>query len=92
MATIYFTNGTSRFVKPKNGADFQLDELQDIVGGYIEIINLRNGKILVVNEEGKCDKLELNLTATMIAHNEGRIAESDCIVGNVLFCDSEQVK
>ena len=50
MATIYKTSGEVIETKPKNGTDFSLSELQAIVGGCIEIIDLFNGKIMVVNE------------------------------------------
>ena len=39
--------------RPQNGLDFQLDELQKFVDGYIDIINLHNGDILVINDNWK---------------------------------------
>ena len=72
--------------------DFQLDEMKEIVGGYIELVDLRDGRLLVINEEGKLYKLEVNLAATTMAHAARAIADWDVIVGNVLLCNSDQIK
>lgn len=92
MARIIKATGELEKIEPGNHSDFQLEELQKIVGGYIEIINLFNGKILVVNEEGKLKGLEQNEIATTIAHDADAIADWDCIVGDVLYCLSEEVQ
>lgn len=39
-----------------------------IVGGYIEVVGLSDGNILVLNEEGKLYGLAENPKATAIAH------------------------
>lgn len=89
MATIIKTDGAQIEVQPKNGTDFQLEELNEIVGGFIEIVYLRNGLIMVVNEEGKLNNLPLNEVATRVCLLNGY---PDTIVGNVLVCKSEEVK
>lgn len=89
MARIYYANGESKVVEPKNGNDFQLEELQAIVGGYIECLNLNDGRLLVCNEEGKLEGLPLNDAATDIVRANGY---NDWIVGDVLICKSEEVK
>ena len=80
-------------VTPKNGTDFSLEELIGFVGGHIEIVELHNGQIMVVNEEGKLLGLPVNALATnclsLIFQKRG---VTDIIVGNVLLCDSEMVK
>lgn len=50
MATLIKTDGSKLEIQPQNGLDFQLDELQKFVDGYIDIINLHNGDILVIND------------------------------------------
>jgi hypothetical protein len=77
QAFIYKTDGEIIPVLPKNKKAFTLTELQKIVGGYIELIYLNDGRVMVINEEGKIDGLEYNLTATLAYGN-------DVIVGNVL--------
>lgn len=41
-------------VKPKNGQNFTLREMQSFVGGMIEILDLPDGNKMVLNEESKC--------------------------------------
>ena len=86
---ILFVDGREEFIEPKNGTDFSLEELQAIVGGYIEINPLDDELIMVVNEEGKINCLPLNVRATCIVNGAGI---ADTIVGNVLICRSEMVK
>ena len=89
MAKIYKTNGTVVEVNPKNGKDFKLEELQAIVGGYIEVLPINNKEVLVCDEEGKLKGYPLNIAATDIVQSNGI---SNYIVGDVLICDNEQVK
>ena len=90
MAQIIKTNGETIDVKPKNGKDFKLRELQKIVDGYIEILWMPNDKIMVVNEDGKLRGLETNVKATRIYYNA--FGYKDVIVGDVLLCDANQVE
>lgn len=88
-AKIYKADGSIIDVKPNNGTDFSLEELQEIVGGYIEIVGLMDNEIMVINEEGKLIDLPLNETAThMYQEVDGFY---DYIVGDVLVCDSNMV-
>lgn len=77
-------------VKPKSGKTFSLSELQSFVEGYIEIVDLRDGKIMIVNEEGKLKNLPFNHAATKIYSEI--YTSSDIIVGNVLICKSTEIK
>lgn len=86
MATIYKTNGGIIEIQPKNKKDFKLKEMQDIVGGYIEIVYLEDGRLMVVNEEGKVDGLDVNWNATAL------VGGYDIIVGDVLVCNQSQIK
>lgn len=72
MATLIKTDGSKLEIQPQNGLDFQLDELQKFVDGYIDIINLHNGDILVINDNGK-DFYPVNHRATEIAHTNNAI-------------------
>lgn len=74
-------------VAPKNGTDFQLDELQEFVGGYIEIVTARDGRLIVLNEEGKLNGLPVNVVATILYGNP-----DDAIVGDVLVCSPTQIE
>lgn len=82
MARIIKTDGTEIFIEPNNGTDFSLKELQDIVGGYIEIVRLPNF-LVVANEEGLLLELEPNTIASLMA--------GTMIVGDVLICKHNEV-
>lgn len=79
-------DGTTVNYQPKAGAHYELDELQDIVGGYIQIISLHDGRQMVINDEGKLQALPYNSIATDIAHEAEAIFPNDFIVGDVLIC------
>lgn len=85
-------SGVKRGISPVNGKDFQLNELQSIVGGYIQIIELNDGFIMVMNEEGKILGLEFNYFATNLACMFNAIRPGDYIVGKVLICKAKMVK
>lgn len=88
-AKLYKTDGTIIEVVPSNGTDFQLDELQAMVDGHIEIVSAGKGKIMVIDEEGKCKHKPLNNAATKIFMQAGYY---DTIVGDALVCDDEMVQ
>ena len=88
-AKLYKADGTILEVVPSNGSDFQLDELQAMVGGYIEIVSAGKGKIMVIDNEGKLKGKPVNDAATMIFMQAGYY---DIIAGDALVCDSEMVK
>lgn len=90
MAQIIKTNGDIIHVEPKNHNDFSLEELRNIVGGYIEILQLQGNKLIVVNEEGKLMGLDYNMVAT--EKFQETYGYGDYIVGDVLICDKNQIK
>lgn len=57
-------DGTETSVMPNDGKKFSLDELQDIVKGYVEITHTKDGRKMVCNESGVLDELPLNSRAT----------------------------
>lgn len=77
---------------PANGTDFTLEELQKIVGGYIEVVRLDDGAIMIINEEGKLHGLPPNERATRIAHAAHAVAYSDEIVGPVAIIKDDQLR
>lgn len=92
-AKIYKESGRVARVFPQNGTDFTLRELQGIVGGYIELVHLGNGNVMVINEEakGKIGTV-INMSATRIAREHQAIWAHDCIVGDALVCPTEMVR
>lgn len=86
-AHIYYPNGDFQETQPKNGTTFELEEMQEIVGGYIEVIRLKDGRLMIVNEEGLLQGLPVNIEATNILRRDH--STTQYIVGNAIVCDSD---
>lgn len=79
-------DGRTSIVRPKNGKDFSLEELYELTnGGPIEIVYLKDGRLMILNEEGTLKRLPLNKKAT-------EIYKRGSIVGDVLICDNKYVR
>jgi hypothetical protein len=84
MALHIKANGTETVVHPTNGVEFSLEELQNFVGGYIELVFTKENKEMYVNEEGLLKNLPLNDKATyLLAHRYGLQG----IHGDVIICE-----
>ena len=88
MGNLIYPDGTHRQVVPEDGKHFTLDELQELVGGYIEILRNPKGKDFdaVLNEEGKLHGLDANPAATEYCG----VTDLDTLVGNVLILEGEE--
>jgi hypothetical protein len=75
---------------PANGTDFQLRELQTMVGGFVEVLPLNDGRLMILNEDGKSLRLPINARATMLAAIE--LSGLDSISGNVVVIQAKQLK
>lgn len=89
--TIIKTDGELVKYAPHSGAHYELGELQSIVGGQIQAIDLHDGRFLVCNEEGKLNGLPYNSTATDIAQDSNAIFENDYIVGDAIIINEEDL-
>jgi len=87
-ALIIKANGSEIFTSPKNKKTFTLEELQEIVGGLIELVECKDGKLIVLNEEGKLIGLPPNDKAT----NLYKYGDQDTIMGNVLVADKHLIR
>ena len=88
--TIIRHDDTIEEIYPANGTDFQLEELQAIVGGSIECVWPRDGTVITLNGEGKLEGLPINLEATKVVL--AVLAPDDYIVGNVLHCPASMIR
>lgn len=89
-ARVINPDGTERFDYPSDGKKFTLQELQAMVGGYIEHVILPRGNGHVqafVNEEGKLTGLPYNEVASKIYGRE----PADVIVGTMVIVSTEDV-
>ena len=91
MATIIKANGMVMQTYPKNGKTFELEELQGVVGGTIEIVHITPRQYMVVNDCGKLHGLSYNPVATA-AYCKAADSFADFIVGDVLICDKNQIE
>ena len=89
-ATLYTPKGNIIDVVPKNGKILSLREMQLLVGGYIEIIRLNDGRLIIVNEEGLLHGLPVNIEATNILRRDH--STTQYIVGNAIVCDGDMVE
>jgi hypothetical protein len=83
MATILRVEGTQEVITPANG-HWRLEELQTMVGGYIEILRTVDGKFLVIDEEGKLKKKPRNDQATRLYI----YGEHDAVCGTAVLVDT----
>ena len=76
------TNGDEETVQISD-----LEEMQALVGGYIEMLRAASADYcMVINEEGKLKNLPINEIATAMAREDFLIFPNDVVVGNVFFC------
>ena len=85
-AKLYTTDGEVIDKIPANGKYFTLEELQNFVGGYIEVIRLNSQSIMVLDEEGKFKQKPYNLNANKIFTEIFNLS-NDYLVGDILICD-----
>lgn len=89
-AYLITTKGEVSQIFPKNGTEFELEETQRCVDGYIEIVYLTDEQIMIINEDGKFTK-NCNQIATAIAHLHRAIGRDDYIAGDVVICPSKML-
>jgi len=89
MAILIETDGTQSNIKPK-GLTFTLNELQNLVGGFIQVIVLPDGRPLIMDEEGKLKDKSYNEKATTLARTAG-IADADFLVGRCILCEEGEM-
>lgn len=87
-AILIRTDGTISDICPTDGAHFTLEEAQEYVGGWVELIDLPEDKIMLVNEEGAYH-CQCNLMATVYCQHERVLMPGTCIYGDVVVCDSK---
>jgi len=84
MGCVIKMDGGTEVVELVQGVNGQLDQLQGIVGGFIEHVRLHNGDHMWVNEDGLRLGLELNPLASDIAKQP--------VVGNVIVTRPGEVQ
>ena len=88
-AKIIYTDKEAEDYTPKNGKTFELTEMQEIVGGYVEPIRLNDGRMIIVDEDGKSKDKAVNIPATNILRRDHYT--TDYIVGTAIVCDADMI-
>ena len=89
-AKIIYTDKEAEDYTPKNGKTFALTEMQEIIGGYIEPIRLNDGRMIIVDEDGKSKDKAVNIPATNILRRDHYT--TDYIVGTAIVCDADMIE
>ena len=88
-AKIIYTDKEDEDYTPKNGKTFALTEMQEIIGGYVEPIRLNDGRMIIVDEDGKSKDKAVNIPATNILRRDHYT--TDYIVGTAIVCDADML-
>ena len=89
-AKIIYTDKEAEDYTPKNGKTFEFDELKAIVGGHFEIVWLNDGRMIIVDEDGKSKGKAVNIPATNILRRDHYT--TDYIVGTAIVCDADMIE
>lgn len=88
--TVYKADGSKEEHILWNNYKLQMEEMQEIVGGYFEYVSLSDGRLIIVNEKGLLQGLPVNIEATNILRRDH--ATTQYIVGNAIICDSDMIE
>jgi len=69
--------------------DVSLESLQKAVGGWIQIVPTNDGRLLVLDEEGKFKDKPVNREGTRLTR--GVVADWDMIVGDVVVANKDEI-
>lgn len=89
MAMLLHVNGRREQVTPLHPPSFSLEELQRFVCGYMEVVTLSDGRLLVLNEEGKIDGLPYNVEATLLVADV--LLPGDYIAGPAVLLTAQEL-
>lgn len=82
MAQLYRVGEKPQTITSKNGRKFELEEVWDLIGGYVEMWNIGHGAIMLWDEDGGPKGLPLNVEASRIAGFP--------VVGTAMVCAKSQ--
>jgi hypothetical protein len=83
MAILMKASGEQAEITPWNSVSFTLQEIQEYVGGYFELQRLSDGLLMLMDEDGKRKKKQINREASLLLF--GNLAGIvDFVVGDVL--------
>lgn len=87
MAKLIREDGRCEVVKPARGK-FTLEEVQTLVGGYVQACVTVNNQVMLVDEDAKMKRKRLNRVATDLY----QFGKYDAICGDVLIVAQREWK
>jgi hypothetical protein len=87
QVTLITTEGDIKKVNIKSFKDAKHFVSKDFYESPIEVLTMSDGRLMLLDEEGKLKGLEYNEEATRRAKDDNLIYPSDFIVGNVIIVD-----
>lgn len=91
MATLFRTDLTMEEITPKNGSDFSLRELYEILDcDSVEVVPLTEFNSIIVDEEGKLKDKEYNMYASKFYQKFRKT--QDFLVGDCLVINNAEIK
>ena len=88
-AKIIYTDKEAEDYTPKNGKTFGKTEMCGIVEGFIDIIRLNDGRVIIVDSQGKALNKAVNIPATNILRRDH--FTTNYIVGTAIVCDADMI-
>ncbi len=89
MAVVMHVDGTQATITPQSPPAFALEELHALVGGWLEVVYLSDGRLMVIDEEGKLKGYPRNEQATRLA--AGRLFSGDYIAGTAVLVSLQEM-
>ena len=89
-AKIIYTDKEAEDYTPKNGKTFGKTEMYGIVEGFVDIIRLNDGRVIIVDSQGKALNKAVNIPATNILRRDH--FTTDYIVGTAIVCDADMIE
>ena len=88
-SSLILPNGEVDSVSLLEDDEARLRQLQELVGGCVEVVSLPGERYMVINENGKDGPHMINHTATAIAHEAESIMPTDYIAGVAVIIPAE---
>lgn len=89
MARLIKSNGKEILMFPENEGVFKLREVQEVIGGDVEILPIEIDSVMIIHKDCELKHLTFNKRATDIAFQNNVFR---CIIGDVLICASEEIE
>jgi len=89
MTRLIKSNGKEIPVFPENEGIFKLREVQEVIGGDVEILPIEIDSVMIIHKDCELKHLTFNKRATDIAFQNNVFR---CITGDVLICASEEIE